>query len=62
MRNILSNTAHTSRYRYRVLNLLTMKLNKDDRREEMAAYGTMFLISVIVIAIILATITTIFGL
>jgi hypothetical protein len=39
-----------------------MKLNKDDRREEMAAYGTMFLISVIVIAIILATITTIFGL
>jgi hypothetical protein len=38
-----------------------MKLNKDDRREEMAAIGTMFLISVIVIAIIIATITTIFG-
>jgi hypothetical protein len=39
-----------------------MKLNRDERREEMGAYGTMFLISVIVIAIIIATITTIFGL
>lgn len=38
-----------------------MKLNRDERREEMAAYGTMFLIIVIVIAIIIATITTIFG-
>ena len=54
MRNILSNTAHTSRYRYRVLNLLTMKLNKDDRREEMAAYGTMAILAVGLMLIIYA--------
>jgi hypothetical protein len=39
-----------------------MKLNRDQRREEMGAYGTMFLITVIVIAIIAVTIKTIFGL
>lgn len=30
-----------------------MKLNKEDRREEMAAYGTMIMLSVISIAIII---------
>lgn len=39
-----------------------MKLNRDQRMEEASAYGTMFIISVIVIAIIIATITTIFNL
>jgi len=31
-----------------------MKLNKDDRREEMAAYGTILLTSVVVIYVIYA--------
>jgi hypothetical protein len=33
-----------------------MKLNKDDRREEMAAIGTMVLITAILISITLMTI------
>jgi hypothetical protein len=33
-----------------------MKLNKDDRREEMAAIGTMVLLTVILISITLMTI------
>jgi hypothetical protein len=35
-----------------------MKLNKDDRREEMAAYGTIILISVVLTLIIAAVVLT----
>jgi hypothetical protein len=31
-----------------------MKLNKDDRREEMAAYGTMIIVSTAALILILA--------
>jgi hypothetical protein len=34
-----------------------MKLNKDDRREEMAAYGTIVLMSVVLTLIIAAIIS-----
>jgi hypothetical protein len=37
-----------------------MKLNKDDRREEMAAIGTMILISAILIALTLSVIFNLF--
>tara|TARA_R110000868_G_C10458579_1_gene727151 strand:- start:206 stop:325 length:120 start_codon:yes stop_codon:yes gene_type:complete len=35
-----------------------MKLNKEDRREEMGAYGTMFLLAVVSIVCIIVLITT----
>jgi hypothetical protein len=38
-----------------------MKMNKEDRKEEMAAISTMFLLAFIIGCIIITTIITIFG-
>jgi len=51
-RNILSNPAFIGRYRYWLFNIYTMK-NRNERREEMAAIGTMILVAAIAIILVI---------